>query len=579
MNNPEVTKKFRHYREVIRKTFIIYAIIPVIIITLTSYILSFSILYKTIVTRNHDYNVQISRIIGKIIGSYQEQADHFSKDERTLSYMELNLSNSQLYENLYNFINQRETKANFFLFDDKLKPLVQSSNNIPEYAQDENALQWGPLRRMLDMPEKVVIARQLAFTADSPSLTVGKAIVIGGQVAGFITFDFNKRDLVKLISKNFSTSVVITDNFGYVIASTNDLLVSDLGKIDMNFRDKSGVVQSNDDSQYVMKTEILDGGICIYTLTSIGYFRSILILAGVLLSLLFGMLTLTTYLSARKIADSKTKVIDDIVRAIEIVQNGNLETQLKVNTNDEFQVFAEAYNQMLDDIKNLIEANKEKARQNVLSEIKQLESQFNPHFLFNTLETIRYMVKMNPSSANSMIVVLSKLLRYSINSTITDVSLEEDIEYTKNYLFIQKYRFGNKFDYEIHVDEATLDCIVPKLIVQPIIENAIMHGFANRSSMRVQIKASIAEDTLIVSIADDGEGMEPRILQKVRNILDQNNNNSSHVGLYNVHRRVQLIYGEKYGLDISSEHQGGANVRITMPVDRGGSEHAEGNHR
>ncbi|NOU74536.1 hypothetical protein GC098_24590 [Paenibacillus sp. LMG 31458] len=566
----EMSKKFRHYREGIRKSFVIYAIIPVVIITLASYLLSFSSLYRTIVSRNYKYNVQIADTIGNIIGTYQNQADHLSKDGGMQDYLELNFSNSKLYSSFYDFVNKMETKGNFFVFNDKLKPLIQSSDHIPEYAQGEADFMWGPIRRMLDMPEKVILARQPAFTADSPSLTVGKAIVIKGRVAGYITFDFNKRDLVNLISKNFSTSVVITDKFGYVIACTNELLVNELGKIDVNFRDKSGVVESKDDSQYVTRTEILDAEISIYTLTSIGYFRSMLILTGVLLSLLFGMLTLTTYLSARKIADSKTKVIDDIIRAIEHVQNGNLETQLKVNTNDEFQVFAEAYNQMLGDIKNLIEANKEKARQNVLSEIKQLESQFNPHFLFNTLETIRYMVKMNPSSASTMIVVLSNLLRYSINNTITEVNLGDDVEYTKNYLFIQKYRFGNKFDYEIHVDEAALDCIVPKLIVQPIIENAIMHGFANRQTLTVQIKAAISEDTLVVIINDDGEGMEPKVLQKIKHILDGNINNSSHIGLYNVHRRVQLIYGEKYGVDLSSEHHGGTVVKITLPVNRGG---------
>ncbi|UVI29378.1 sensor histidine kinase [Paenibacillus spongiae] len=574
-----MTKSFRRYRDGIRKTFIIYALIPVIIITLTSYILSFSSLYNTIVSQNDKDNVQIAETIGSLVESYQNQANRLSKDERMLAYLKLKHSSSTLYESLYNFVNDMELKGNFFVFDDKLKPLIQSSNYIPEYAQGEHSIMWGPIRRMQDMPDKVILARQPALHADSPSLTVGKAIVIEGQVAGFITFDFSKRDLVKLLGTNFSTSVVITDHFGYVIACTNELLINELGKIDVNFRDRSGVVKSNHDRQYVTTTEILDGEIHIYTLTSVGYFKSMLILTGLLLSLLFGMLAFTTYVSARKIAASKTKVIDDIVRAIENVQTGNLETRLRVNTNDEFQVFAEAYNQMLSDIKNLIEANKEKARQNVLSEIKQLESQFNPHFLFNTLETIRYTVKLDPSSANKMIVVLSSLLRYSIDNANMEVSLAEDVVYTKNYLFIQKYRFGNKFDYRIHVDEAVLDCTVPKLILQPIIENAIKHGFANRQSLTVQIKADIFGENLVVVIDDDGEGMEPIVLQNIRQILERNHNDSPHVGLYNVHRRVQLIYGEEYGVDLSSEHHGGTVVKITLPLSRGGSERAEGGHR
>ncbi|MFD0616106.1 sensor histidine kinase [Paenibacillus sp. GCM10027629] len=574
-----MASNIRRFKDDIRNSFIIYALIPVIIITVASYLLSFSGFYRNIVSRNYEYNEQIADTVGSIIGSYQQEADSLSNDVNMRAYLETNHSKSALYETLYNFMNQMETKGSFFVFDDKLKPLIQSTNHIPEYAQGENAKKWGIIGRMLDTPEKVILSRHPALDADSQSLTVGKAIIIEGHVAGFITFDFNKSDLVKLISKNSSTSVVITDHFGYVIACTNELLVNELGKLDMNYRDHSGVVESNEDSQYVTRSEILDGEIRIYTLTSIGYFRSMLILAGLLLSLLFIMLALTTYLSARKIANSKTRVIDDIIRAIENVQNGNLDTRLLVKSNDEFQVFADAYNQMLDDIKNLIEANKEKARQNIISEIKQLESQFNPHFLFNTLEAIRFMVKMNPSSANTMILVLSNLLRYSINNTISEVSLAEDVEYTKNYLFIQKYRFGSLFDYDIRVEEAALDCIVPKLIIQPIIENAIQHGFANRQSLSVKIEAGISGDNLVVIINDDGEGMEPQVLHNIRHILEQHVNHSSHVGLYNVHRRVQLIYGENYGVDITSKHHSGTVVTITLPVNRGGTNVAEGSHR
>lgn len=572
-------KKYRHYRDDIRKTFIRYALIPVIIIALFSYFLLFFSFYRTIVLRNYSVNTQIAETVEFIIGFYEKEAVRLSTDESLLEYLEFNYSNSELYGVFYDLVNKMEIKGYFFVFDNHLKPLIQSSKHIPEYAQGESALKWGFVSRMLEMPDKVVLTRPATVTAASQTLSVGKAIVKDGHVAGFITFDFVERDLVKLISKNFSISTVITDKYGYVIACTNELLINQLGKIDMNFRDKSGIIQMKEDSHYVTRTEILDGEISVYTFTSIGYFGSMLILAGILLILLFALLTLTTYLLARKIAGSKTRVIDDIIRAIENVQNGNLDTRLYVNTNDEFQVFAETYNQMLTDLKNLIEVNKEKARQSVLSEIKQLESQFNPHFLFNTLEMIRYMVKMDPSSVKKIIVGLSELLRYSINNTITEVRLGEDVEYTKNYLLIQKYRFGERFNYKIHVDEDALDCIVPKLIVQPIIENAIKYGYANRQSLSVQINVTVDEEYLNVIISDDGEGVEPKVLEKVRDILEGNKNNSAHVGLFNVHRRVQLMYGEKYGIDISTRQHGGTVVKITLPANRSVDEYVKGVNR
>lgn len=573
---------YRRYRDDIRKSFIIYALIPVIIIAVFSYCLLFFSLYRTIVLRNHTINVQVSKSIESIIDYYDKQAIRLSTDENVMAQLELKHANSELYKVFYDLVNKMEIKANFFIFDNHLQPIIQSSNHIPEYAQDESAIRWGFVSRMLEKPDKVILARSSLTTNAQQNFSIGKVIMKEGQVAGFITFDFNEKDLLKLISQNFSISTVVTDSYGYVITGTNeyDFLVNQLGKIDINLRGNSGIVKLRDDSHYVTRSDILNKEVSVYTLNSIGHFISMFILAGVLLIVLFTMLTLTTYISARKIASQKTRVIDDIIKAIENVQTGDLDTRLMVTTNDEFQIFAEAYNQMLMDIKDLIELNKEKALQNVLSEIKQLESQFNPHFLFNTLETIRYLARMDPSAVSKIIVGLSELLRYSINNTITEVSLGEDIKYTQNYLFIQKYRFGEKFHYKIHMDEETLDCIVPKLIIQPIIENALKHGFANRQSLSVQIETSIYRDKLAVTIMDDGVGMEPEVLEKMRDILVRNKNDSSHVGLYNVHRRVQLMYGENYGVDISSSQQhGGTVVRITLPINRGECEHVEGVNR
>lgn len=566
---------FKHYKDDIRKTFTVYALIPVIIITFSSYVLSFSILYRSITARNQEINAETAKTVGTIIGAYIKQVDELSRNEKIIACIESKKANSKVYEMLYDFLNSMELKGNFFAFDKDVHCLIETSNSIPEYAQGEYASSWGIIRRMLDTPEQVVIARQASITSGKKTLSVGKTIIKEGSVIGFVTFDMDSKDLVRLISQNYSNSAVVTDKFGYVIACTNELLVNQSGKIDINFRDRSGIIRTEDDRHYVSRMEILDGEISIYTFTSIGYFNPILILTGVLLILLFGMLTLTTYLSAKKIANNKTQVIDDIIKAIENVQNGNLDTRLKVNTNNEFQVFAEAYNQMLTDIKNLIEVNKEKARQTALSEIKQLESQFNPHFLFNTLEMIRYMVKMDPNSVNKIIVGLSELLRYSINNTISEISLGEDIEYTKNYLMIQKYRFGEKFNYKIEMDdEDTYDCIVPKLLVQPMIENALKYGFVNRQSLSVQIRADFVNENLVIVIYDDGNGMETEVLEMIRQILNGSRNDTAHIGLYNVHRRIQLMYGDKYGVDILSQKGNGTVVKIILPVKRSRDLHA-----
>ena len=566
---------FKHFKDDIKRTFIIYALVPVLIITFCSYLISFSMWYRTVVTRNQAINSEVSKRIEFIVSSYISKANTVETKDYVSEYMNSGNSGRKIYEELYGFVNSMDIRCSFFIFDKNMKPVIASTTIIPEYAQGENVFAWGLVRRMLDTPDKVVLLRTFVGHSAKQVLTIGKSILHNGEIIGYVTFDLNEKDLTAIISENFSINVVVTDQYGNVISATNALLVNKFGKLDENFRSKSGFIKSSSDSHYVTKSEILNRNIGIYTITSIGYFGSILILVGILLIVLFCMLTLTTYIWARRIADSKTRVIDEIINALGHVQNGNLDMLLNINTRDEFQIIAESYNKMLVDIKDLIEINKEKARQSVLSEIKQLESQFNPHFLFNTLEMIKYMAKMEPSLVNKIIVALSTLLRYSINNTISRVTLGEDLEYTKSYLLIQKYRFGKRFDYCINVEEAALDCIVPKLIIQPIIENAIKYGFIKKKDLSVQIKASFLEDDLVIVIYDNGIGMEPDYLGEIKQILNQSKNSSSHIGLFNVHRRIQLMYGEKYGINILSQECNGTIVKIILPINRSENNNAE----
>ncbi|HYE81992.1 MAG TPA: histidine kinase [Clostridia bacterium] len=559
--------KFKHFKDDIRRTFTLYALIPVIIITFSSYMFSFFIWYRTVIKQNYDINNEISRKIESIVSSYIREAYNLSEQENIMEDINSH-DNSIMYQKLYNFVNSKDVRSNFFIFDKDMNPIIASTKKIPEYALKENMFSWGITRRMLDTPNQTVIEKQSYDINSKQILSVGKAIIADGRISGYITFDLHEEDLSRIISRNFSVDAAITDKYTNIVSTTNKLLTNKFGKISDNFRDRPGFIKSGDDSQYMVKSQILDGNISVYTITSIGYITSIFILVGVLLIILFITLSLTMHFSAKKIADSKTKAIDDIIEGISNVQNGNLDTFLNINTKDEFQIIAESYNKMLIDIKNLIEVNKEKATQNILSEIKQLESQFDPHFLFNTLEMIRCMSALDPDSVNKVILSLSALLRYSINNNIHNVTLGEDIEYTENYLMIQKYRFGRRFNYSIDVDKKAADCIVPKLIIQPIIENAIKYGFGDRMELSVDIKADIARDDLVIVISDNGVGMEAAQLGKIQRLLEQEKNNSAYIGLFNVHRRIQLMYGNTYGLNIKIRDDSGITVSLNLPVNR-----------
>jgi len=562
------SKKKRRFKDNIKKTFIIYALIPVFTITFLSYIISFSIWYRTVVDRNRQINDEVSGRLDAILTAYMDKAYELSEKKNIIQCILMRRESADVYEECYKFTNSMDARCNFFVFDDKFQPVIFSSTKIPEYASPQYAFSFGIGRRMAEKPEQVVIVRDEYDPGSRQILSIGKAVIYNDDIIGFITFDIDQSDLTMIISENFSINVVVTDQHGNVISTTNPLLTNKFGKLDSKFKNMSGKVPTEDDNFFVTKTNILNDNISVYTITSIGYFNRIYLIVGVLLLILFLMLAVTLYFSAHKIACSKTKSIDEIIQAIENVRSGDLDTRLNINTNDEFEIIAESYNQMLVDIKNLIDVNREKERQNVLSEIKQLESQFNPHFLFNTLEMIKFMIKIDPSAVSKTIQSLSAILRYSIDNGNSEVELSKDIEYTVNYLFIQKQRFGKQFDYSIDIDENAGNCIIPKLIIQPIIENSVKYGFEKKKSMNVRVKVRFVEENLVIVIFDDGSGMEPDTLKEIRNILRKGKNTTSHVGLFNVHRRIQLIYGEKYGIELMSEKDQGTMVKIILPVIR-----------
>ncbi len=246
---------------------------------------------------------------------------------------------------------------------------------------------------------------------------------------------------------------------------------------------------------------------------------------------------------------------------------------------------------MLDDIKRLIAENEKETKAKYISELKQLEMQFNPHFLYNTLATVRYLVKLDPDGAVRTIVSLAELLRYSLNSKNSYVELGEDLKYIENYLAILETRFGSKFSFEINVSDECKNAVIPKLIVQPVIENAVKYGFEGVASMHISVSAeeliegdasatpgadarfdgtersgtASGENLLLLTISDTGSGIDAETLKQVQSLLSTPENATNHIGLFNVQRRIKLLYGEKYGLTVESETLRGTVVRIKLP--------------
>ncbi|ADQ14424.1 sensor histidine kinase [Halanaerobium hydrogeniformans] len=199
-----------------------------------------------------------------------------------------------------------------------------------------------------------------------------------------------------------------------------------------------------------------------------------------------------------------------------------------------------------------------------------LQSQVNPHFLFNVLNSIaRLSLIEGASETEDMVYALSDLLRYSLRNVEEVVKLEEELNCVKDYITIQKKRYKDKFDFDIDIDEDLLDINIPLLTIQPLLENSIIHGFKEKSTGKVKIKAEKMDNMISISVIDDGLGMKDNytkeLLSSAGKSKDKITSHITGIGINNVHQRLKHYFGEEYGLEIKSELNKGTEVKINLP--------------
>ena len=230
-----------------------------------------------------------------------------------------------------------------------------------------------------------------------------------------------------------------------------------------------------------------------------------------------------------------------------------------------------SFNTMTRRIRNLMDQNIHEQEEKRRIEMKALQSQINPHFLYNTLDSIIWMAE---SGKNQEVVLmtssLAKLLRQSISNEEEIVTVKSEFEYAGSYLTIQKMRYQDKLEYSLELDPEAARATIIKLALQPIIENAIYHGLKYKEDRGLLTVTGVRDgDDVVIEIRDDGVGMDE---ETRRHIFDEHkvNYRSNGIGVYNVQRRLKLFYGNSYGITYRSEKGVGTTARIRIPFETGG---------
>lgn len=265
-----------------------------------------------------------------------------------------------------------------------------------------------------------------------------------------------------------------------------------------------------------------------------------------------------------------TKPIRSLRDSMRKVQNGQFDTHVEVITENEIGSLGRSFNLMTSEIQALMEQNVYEQKQKRKSELKALQAQINPHFLYNTLDSIIWMSEAGENDeVVEMISALARLLRQSISNDKEEVELEKEIEYVKNYLTIQKMRYKDKLEFFIYVDPRVAHVPIIKLVLQPLVENAIYHGIKYKETKgNLKIYARPVDGRVEIVVADDGIGMDEDVME---HIFDEHRKEQKRngVGVPNVQKRLKLQYGSEYGIRYESVKGAGTKAVITIPVDGG----------
>lgn len=505
----------RYFESRLQRALAMYALVPLFVLTLLGTILLVASWRYSVVGVNDEIREQAAERLATVSDDFSRNAAAtalFLGKVRDLSQWEDSDERAEAFGRLYADIGH--TGADFYVLDEDGEVLLGSRKELPEYMPVVNK-KWGIWNRLAREPYQV--CSEFLPVAMGQDLLCGRAIVMDGEAVGYLLYDVHAAYLNSL-AEGKGVALVLADSLGNARLEKYGEKVLDGRKIQADFAEADHeIIHEGKDFFYVTRTAIPFGGeeYQLYAVSPVTdlLVRYIIAAGAVLLAVLL--------------------MIPLILRSV------RRESRLTV--------------QALDNL-------------TTIAELRELESQFNPHFLFNTLENIKFMVRLDPGAATEMIMALSALLRYSIAGDGRQVALQEDLKYLESYMKIQKYRFGSRLDFQADVDTAARQVPVPKLMFQPLLENAIKYGETAEGNLRIMFQVKRQDNLLQILVKDAGGGIEKDRLAQLNELLKSSENNSSHKGLFNVQRRLQLLYGENCGLSINCPAEGGTEIRLHLPI-------------
>ena len=389
-----------------------------------------------------------------------------------------------------------------------------------------------------------------------------------GARTGYVVLDFTRDNFDNVFSGFYSltdTILILDDHRKPVYCSRPDYSEAQVSGIIAELMKPQGTAEAGKGAQqYLCLREPERGFYVILCRQAPISAPAVRIMGTVVLGLSLLSLALSLVIS-EALARHITKPVSRLDKAIAKVKDGDLSIQVKVKTNDELGRLTESFNQMVKDLKRYLEDRVQQQKDLNETTLRLYQTQLNPHFLYNTLDTIKWSAKIHQIPEIAVLAEnLAVILRKSISSK-PFIRLREELDTIESYIKIQKIRFAGRFLYETEIPDVLEDCMIPKMILQPLVENAIIHGLDGCENGYICIYAAQKDGILRISVTDDGCGMGQEMLDWINS--PDPIKRDGHLGLYNVIRILKLYYGEEYGMQAESDAEG-TTVTLTLPAQK-----------
>lgn len=470
-----------------------------------------------------------------------------------------------LYLSMYQAVQELYGYASFTIYDagGKMRFSTDSTEELPNLS-----IHWGLLR-------KAAHSGSIVYYGSDPHLSPGSPVLMqaayslnrpSGARTGYVVLNFNQESFNHLLSSYHSghdTMLLLDSQQNLIYCSGPEYNRSYIQNIIKSafYGDGDG-----DEYHYTWARE-----------PASGYYILLQKSAPVSRSAIQSMQTTSFFLAlfgmalclmiSLPLSRSISLPISRLDRAMAKVKDGDLSIRVHADQKDELGRLTERFNQMTEDLQQYLNDTMQKQKDLNETRLSLYQSQLNPHFLYNTLDSIKWTAKMNqlPEIA-TMAENLAVILRRSISSS-PFITLKQELETLHNYIQIQKIRFSGRFSYEVEIPNHLEQCLLPKMILQPLVENAIIHGLEGSDCGYICVYASLTDGGLHISVTDDGCGMSIEMLDWLNS--RNPNKREGHLGLYNVIQILKLYYGPEHGLTATPSPDGGTIVTIILPMQEG----------